>query len=345
MNTLKNDLLLRVLKGEPVERPPVWMMRQAGRYLPDFRALRAKHTFFERCESPDLVSQITLMPVDQIGVDAAILFSDILVIPRAMGVGVSIEPGIGPVLTPTIRSQSDIERLTTEVEEKLNYVFKGISATQKDLGGRVPLIGFAGAPWTILCYMVEGSGSKTFQKTKTFIYQHPQLAHALLEKITEASTKYLLQKAAHGCDVLQLFDSWGGLLSREDYLHFSLPYIEKILNVLHRQTPDIPTIVFAKGCAHILKDLGDLKPQAIGLDWTCDPKEVRKQIPKTLALQGNLDPSVLMGSETSIRERTRAMLKTFGLGGYIANLGHGILPETPPQHAKVFVDTVKSVRY
>ena len=336
MKELKNDLFLQALRGEKVSRPPVWFMRQAGRYLPKFREIRSRYSFFERCETPDLVSEITLMPVHAMGVDAAILFSDILVIPRAMGVDVSMQPNIGPVLSP-IKSERDIARLVTDVETPLKYVFDGIKQTKSDLHQRVPLIGFAGSPWTLLCYMIEGSGSKNFQKAKSFIYKSPELAHMLLEKLSLVTIKYLRQKIASGCDAIQLFDSWGGLLSPSDFEVFSLNYMRKIFQ---ETAPLAPGIVFAKGCDHSLEKIATLDVQGVGLDWTTDPKKARVRIPN-LTLQGNLDPCVLFASTQEIQKRTKQMVRDFGTQRYIANLGHGILPEVLPEHAKAFVDSVK----
>ena len=340
MQQIQNDLLLRALNGEKIARPPIWFMRQAGRYLPAFRALKSRYSFFQRCESPDLVSEITLMPVKDMGVDAAILFSDILVIPRAMGVNVDMQPNIGPVLSP-IQSKHDIEQLITDIEYPLRYVFEGIKSTKKDLCGSVPLIGFAGAPWTLLCYMIEGKGSKNFQKAKTFIYQNPKLAHLLLEKLTDATIKYLRQKATYGCDVLQIFDSWGGILSPSDFEEFSLKYMKKIFENI---SPLVPSIVFAKGCSHSLEKLASIGAKGIGLDWTISPDQARKRAPN-ITLQGNLDPCVLLAPQKEIQRRTEEMLRSFGPKRYIANLGHGIVPEVLPENAKTFVDSVKNFKW
>lgn len=339
MSEIKNDLLLRCLKGETVERPPVWMMRQAGRYLPDFIRLREKHSFFERVETPELATEITIMPVEQVGVDAAILFSDILVIPKAMGCPVDILPGKGPVLPEPIRKVSDIEKLHHPVvEEALGHVLKAITLTKEELAGRVPLIGFAGSPWTILCYMVEGGGSPNFNLPKQFCFTHPAEAQQLLQKITDVTIEYLQAKVRAGADVIQIFDSWGGLLSPADYRIFSLPYMKQIAKAIR----DVPVILFAKGCQFALAELSETGATGLGIDWTTEPKEARRKAGEKIILQGNMDPSRLLSPIPDIVAGTRQMIREFGDQRYIANLGHGILPNVPVDHAKAFIDTVKS---
>ena len=338
---LKNDLLLKALRGENVERPPVWMMRQAGRYLPDYQKLRAKYDFFTRVQTPELVCEITLQPVDQIGVDAAILFSDILVIPQAMGLEVQMVEGRGPVLPNPIQTPEDVNRLTTSgITDELQYVFDAVKLTKDTLDGRVPLIGFAGAPWTILCYMVQGHGSKTFDKAKAFCFQQPEVAHLLLDKITNVTIAYLKAKVTAGADVIQVFDSWAGLLGKADFETFSLPYIQKIVAALK---DEVPVIVFAKGAWYALKEIA-ATGAAIGLDWCIEPSFARQQAGNEVTLQGNFDPSRLLAPRTEISGSVKAMIDAFGAQNYIANLGHGILPHVPVDHARAFVDAVKAYR-
>ena len=265
MRTIQNDLLLRALRKEKVERPPVWMMRQAGRYLPDYIKLRDKYDFFTRVQTPELAAEITIQPVHQVGVDAAIIFSDILVIPQAMGLEVLMEEGKGPSLPNVIKTQKDIDALATDgIEEKLNYVSKALSLTKQELNGKVPLIGFAGAPFTILCYMVEGKGSKTWDKAKQFCFIQPELAHKLLQKITDATINYLKAQAKAGADVLQVFDSWSGCLSPEDFKFFAQPYLIQIADALKDTAP---VILFPKGSWYALKELSSSSASALGLDW------------------------------------------------------------------------------
>src|SRR3954470_19510711 len=284
MTALKNDLLLKALRKEKVERPPVWMMRQAGRYLPDYIKLREKYDFFTRCQTPELATEITLQPIDQVGVDAAIIFSDILVIPQAMGVEVLMEEGKGPSLPNVIKNQQDIDALITSgAEESLKYVCDALSLTKRELNGRVPLIGFAGAPWTILCYMVEGKGSKTWDKAKQFAYTQPGLTHQLLEKITVATIKYLKAQIKAGADLVQVFDSWAGSLSPADFKTFAQPYLVKIADALK---DDAPVILFPKGTWYALKDLSESSASGLGLDWCVDPKVARQLTGNKITLQG-----------------------------------------------------------
>jgi len=339
MAQLKNDLLLKALRGEKVERPPVWMMRQAGRYLPDYIKLREKYDFFTRCQTPELATEITLQPVDQVGVDAAIIFSDILVIPQAMGVEVLMEEGKGPSLPTTIKTQKDIDALiTTGAEESLKYVMEALSLTKKELNGRVPLIGFAGAPWTILCYMVEGKGSKTWDKAKQFAYTEPALAHQLLQKITDITIDYLKAQVKAGADTVQVFDSWAGSLSPEDFKTFSQPYLFKIADTLKN---DAPVILFPKGSWYALKDLSNSSAAGIGLDWNITPQTAREFTANKKTLQGNFDPAKLLAPIPQIKKWVKEMIDGFGTQNYIANLGHGITPNVPVDHAKAFVEAVK----
>ena len=339
---IKNDLFLRILKGETTERPAVWMMRQAGRYLPEFRALRDKYDFFTRCRTPELVADITTQPVDIVGVDAAILFSDILVVPQAMGIEIEMKEQVGPFLPHPIRSEADIERVEIpDVSHALGYVMDGIRLTKERLAGSVPLIGFAGAPWTIFCYAVEGKGSKNFDVAKSFAFSHPEWAHSLLQKITDTTIAYLKEKVKAGVDALQLFDSWGGVLSAEDYRLYSWRYTQQIVEALSEQ---VPVIVFAKGCWYALEEMSQSKAAALGVDWTCSPEMARKLTGGKKVLQGNLDPAWLLAPITQIKEKTQQMIRAFGKEHYIANLGHGILPEVPVEHARAFVEAVKSFK-
>ncbi len=336
---LKNDLLLRALNGETLERPPVWMMRQAGRYLPDYRVLRAKFGFFERCQSPELVCEITLQPVDQVGVDAAIIFSDILVVPQAMGMEVQLIENIGPVLPNPIKSLSDVEKLNIpDVADSLSYVFDALRLTKKELDGRVPLIGFAGAPWTLMCYMVQGKGSKTFDAAKAFCFTQPKAAHRLLQMITDTTITYLKKQVEAGADVVQIFDSWGGLLSPADFETFSLRYIRQIVTALKDMCP---TIVFAKGAWFALEEMSQMGASGLGIDWCITPQQARLWAGDNITLQGNFDPARLLSPIPEIRKGVHDMIDAFGTTRYIANLGHGILPNIPVENAKAFVDAVK----
>lgn len=340
---LKNDLIIKALRGEPTERTPVWMMRQAGRYLPEYRVLRDKYDFFTRVQTPELAMTITLQPVDQIGVDAAILFSDILVVLQAMGLEVQLIENKGPVLPEPVRTSADLNRLfVPDVEEKLGYVYDAIRLTKKELNNRVPLIGFAGAPWTLLCYMVEGKGSKTFDGVKTFCYAQPELAHKLLQMLTDTTIAYLKQQVKSGADIIQLFDSWGGLLSPDDFEIYSLQYMRQIIHALKNE---VPTILFAKGAWGSIAEIAATGAAGIGLDWCIRPETARKMAGHDVTLQGNFDPARLMSPIPELKKEVAKMLNGFGPGRHIANLGHGILPQIPVDHAKAFVDTVKNHRY
>ncbi|MGC8750001.1 uroporphyrinogen decarboxylase [Hydrotalea sp.] len=339
MSVIKNDLILRTLRGEKTERVPVWMMRQAGRYLPEYMELRRKYGFFERCQTPELACEITLQPVDIIGVDAAILFSDILVVPQAMGLEVQLIESKGPILPNPIQTSNDLQRIhTPDVHESLGYVFKAIHLIKQELNGRVPLIGFAGAPWTLLCYMVQGKGSKTFDEAKAFCYQQPQLAHQLLQMITNTTIAYLHQQVASGADTVQVFDSWGGLLSKADFETYSLPYLEQIVKAIQ---PIAPVILFAKGAWYSLTEMANTGAAALGIDWCTPPNIARQLAGEKITLQGNFDPAKLLSPISEIKKEVKNMLQAFGGQHHIANLGHGILPNVPVDHAKAFVDTVK----
>ena len=336
---LQNDLLLRALRGEELKRPPVWMMRQAGRYLPEYMALKSKYDFFTRVQTPELAAEITLQPIDIVGTDAAIIFSDILVIPQAMGVEVLMEEGKGPSLPDTIKTKADIDRLITEgVEESLGYVMQALQLTKQQLNGRVPLIGFAGAPFTILCYMVEGKGSKTWEKAKKFCFTQPELAHALLQKITDITIAYLKAQVKAGADVVQVFDSWSGSLSKRDFEAFAQPYLVQIAQALQA---DAPVILFPKGSWYALPALAQSGASGIGIDWCIEPAMARSLTNSSITLQGNFDPAYLLAPIPQIKQRVKEMIDAFGTQRYIANLGHGITPDVPVDHARAFVDAVK----
>ena len=342
MITIKNDLLLRALRKETVERPPVWMMRQAGRYLPDYLKLKAKYDFFTRVQTPELACAITLQPIEQVGVDAAIIFSDILVIPQAMGLEVLMEEGKGPSLPKIIETQKDIDALITDgAEDSLRYVYDALSLTKRELNGRVPLIGFAGAPWTILCYMVEGKGSKTWEKAKQFAYTQPLLAHQLLQKITQITISYLKLQARAGADTVQVFDSWAGSLSPADFKIFSQPYLLQIADALK---DEVPVILFPKGSWYALKELSESSAAGIGIDWCIAPEFARQLTNNKIVLQGNFDPAKLLAPIPEIKKAVKEMIDAFGVQNYIANLGHGITPNIPVDHARAFVDAVKEYR-
>jgi uroporphyrinogen decarboxylase len=336
---LKNDLLLRAARGETVERTPVWMMRQAGRILPQYRKVRSKMGGFkELVESPEFASEVTIQPVDHFGVDAAIIFSDILVIPEAMGLPYQMVENKGPWFEQTLSSLADIERLKVAEADDVRYTIDAIALTKKELNGRVPLIGFAGAPWTIFSYMIEGSGSKTFAQAKKFLYTRPKESHILLEKIALSTINYLKGQIAAGADLVQVFDSWAGILSSDQYREFALPYISMICDAIN----DVPVTVFAKGAYGVLSDLRLLNCQTIGLDWNMNPHESRMLVGDSKTLQGNLDPCVLYADDQTIVAETEKMIGAFGGQHYIANLGHGIYPDMDPTKAKLFVDTVKN---
>lgn len=341
MAKLKNDLFIRACKRKPVERTPIWIMRQAGRYLPEYRAVREKADFLTMCKTPELAAEVTIQPVDLIGVDAAILFSDILVIPEAMGMHLEMNEGKGPVFPNPVRTEEDAKNLKIiEPEKDLKYVLDAIKLTKQELNNRVPLIGFAGSPWTLLTYMVEGKGSKNYSFVKSLIYNNPKLAHAILDKLADAVSAYLSAKIKAGVDAVQIFDTWGGILAQKDFEEFSMRYIEKIISNLKRK--EQPVIVFAKGVHFKLDKLAKTGADVLGMDWTMDLKKVRKQVNDKVALQGNLDPCVLYAEKDIIRKEVKKVLKSFGKGsGHIFNLGHGILPDIKPENAKALVEFVK----
>lgn len=336
---LKNDLILRAATGEPTERTPVWLMRQAGRILPEYRAVRNSVSGFkELVETPELASEVTIQPVDILGVDAAIIFSDILVVPEAMGCTYEMIEQRGPIFPNTIKTPDDIKQLrVADAHYQLHYVYEAIRITKRALNGRVPVIGFAGAPWTILAYMVEGSGSKTFSKARKLLYTSPEMAHSLLDKITEVTINYLLAQIEAGAAMVQIFDSWAGILPPAHYREFSTKYISRICDAI----TTVPITVFAKGAFFALSDFAQLNCHTIGLDWNMNIADARATVGLNKTLQGNLDPCALYGSFDSIRLETLNMLASFGPTRHIANLGHGVYPDTDPEKVKFFVDTVK----
>ncbi|MBI6120977.1 uroporphyrinogen decarboxylase [Salegentibacter maritimus] len=339
---IKNDLFLKALKGETVERPPVWMMRQAGRYLPDFMKLKEKYDFFTRCRTPELATEITVMPIHQVGTDAAILFSDILVVPQAMNIEVEMKPGVGPWLPNPIRTTKAVEEvIVPNIEETLGYVMDAIKMTKQELNNEVPLIGFAGSPWTILCYAVQGQGSKNFDKAKKFCFTNPIAAHQLLQKITDTTIAYLKAKVEAGVDAVQIFDSWGGMLSPVDYQEFSWKYIQQIIDALK---DDIPVIAFGKGCWFALNEMANSGASALGVDWTISARNARYLSGGKITLQGNFDPSRLYSPPAEIKKMVTQMINEFGKDRYIVNLGHGILPDIPVENAKAFVEAVKEYK-
>lgn len=339
MEVLQNDLFLRAARGEETERVPVWMMRQAGRILSEYRAVREKAgSFIQLCTTPELAAEVTIQPVDLLGVDAAIIFSDILVVPEAMGLPYEMVEARGPVFPTTVRTAQDVDNLrVADPEADLGYVLEAIRITKKELNGRVPLIGFAGAPFTILCYMIEGKGSKTFSVAKKYLYAEPELSHRLLQKITDSTIAYLKAQVAAGANLVQLFDSWAGILSPQQYREFSLPYIAQICDALQ---PLVPVTVFAKGAFFSRREMNTLNCSVVGLDWNMDITESREMLPDKV-LQGNLDPCVLYSDYPEIRKQTREMLTQFGRRKHIANLGHGVYPDTDPDKVRCFIDTVK----
>ncbi len=336
----ENDLILRAARGENVERVPVWLMRQAGRILPEYRALRAKLSGFkELVETPHLACEVTLQPVTRLGVDAAIIFSDILVIPDAMGCTYEMVESKGPLFPNPIKSEKDIDALIIpDPDDQLGYVIEAIKLTVKELDGKIPLIGFAGAPWTILAYMIEGHGSKTFSESRKFLYTQPVLAHKLLDKITESTIAYLKAHVKAGAAMLQVFDSWAAILPQHQYTEFSVAYMDKICKAI----PEVPITLFGKGANHALSELAVLDCNTIGLDWTVNPLEARALVGNSKTLQGNADPCLLYSEPKTIITQTKQMLADFGQQRYIANLGHGVYPDTPLLGVETFIETIKS---
>ncbi|WP_150047361.1 uroporphyrinogen decarboxylase [Methylomonas rhizoryzae] len=345
MTSLQNDLFLRALLKQPVERTPLWMMRQAGRYLPEYRATRAKAgSFMQLCTNPELACEVTLQPLDRYRFDAAILFSDILTVPDAMGLGLSFAEGEGPQFARPVRSAADVARLPIpDPETELRYVMDAVRLIKTNLHGRVPLIGFSGSPWTLATYMVEGGGSKNFQKVKGLMFEQPALMHQLLDKTAQAVAAYLNAQIAAGADAVMVFDTWGGALSHADYLEFSLSYAQRVRQALNTQYDGrtIPTILFTKGGGLWLEAMADTGYDALGLDWQTDIGQARIRVGDKVALQGNMDPLTLYAPPAVIREKVGKVLQGYGQGsGHVFNLGHGILPDIDPAHVAAMVDAV-----
>jgi uroporphyrinogen decarboxylase len=345
MTELKNDRFLRALARQPVDVTPVWMMRQAGRYLPEYRATRARAgDFMALCMNPELACEVTLQPLERYPLDAAILFSDILTVPDAMGLGLYFETGEGPRFRKTVRSAADVEALPIpDPQRDLGYVMDAVRTIRRELNGRVPLIGFSGSPWTLATYMVEGGGSKDFRAAKALAFDQPQVMHALLDKLAQSVTAYLNGQIEAGAQAVQIFDTWGGALSHSAYLEFSLAYMQRIVAGLIREREGrrVPVIVFTKNGAPWLEQITRCGADAIGLDWSADIGEVRRRFGDRVALQGNMDPSVLYASPARIRAEVAAILESYGHGdGHVFNLGHGITPEVDPEHARAFIESV-----
>ena len=345
MTALKNDRFLRALLKQPVDVTPVWMMRQAGRYLPEYRASRARAgDFMSLCMNPEFACEVTLQPLDRYPLDAAILFSDILTIPDAMGLGLYFETGEGPRFKKTVNTLAEIEALPIPDPQKdLGYVMDAVSTIRRELNGRVPLIGFSGSPWTLATYMVEGGSSKDHRKSKAMLYENPQAMHLLLDKLAQSVTSYLNGQILAGAQAVQIFDSWGGSLSDAAYQEFSLAYMQKIVNGLIRENDGrkVPVILFTKGGGQWLESMADTGADALGLDWTTNIGDARRRVGGKVALQGNMDPSVLYASPQAIRAEVSRILESYGSGdGHVFNLGHGITPEVDPARAGAFIEAV-----
>ncbi len=345
MAALKNDRFLRALTGQAVDVTPVWMMRQAGRYLPEYRATRKlAGDFMSLCQSPELACEVTLQPLRRYAMDAAILFSDILTIPDAMGLGLYFSEGEGPRFHKTVRTAADVEQLPIpDMARDLGYVTDAVSLIRRELNGSVPLIGFSGSPWTLATYMIEGSGSKDFRHAKAFMYNQPEQMHLLLDKLAQSVTAYLNAQIAAGAQAVQIFDTWGGILTTQAYREFSLAYMKKIVAGLTRESEGraVPVILFTKNGGLWLQDIADSGCDCVGLDWTIEIGRARSLIGNKVSLQGNMDPSILYSTPDSIRAEVRRILASYGAGnGHVFNLGHGITPDVDPANVSAFVDAV-----
>ena len=336
---MKNTLLIEALHCRNKKRAPIWIMRQAGRYMPEYRALRLKYSFLEMCHNPELIAQVTQLPLQAFGMDAAILFSDILVIPEALGMGLHFDEGLGPIIDRPLNSVKDVESLPAiNMKQALSYVSKGIHLLRPELN--VPLIGFCGAPFTLASYMIEGKSSKDLLKTKKWMFQDPISFHLLLEKLTNHCVDYLEAQIESGVEAVQIFDTWAGMLAHTQFHEFSLKYLEKIIKRLNSK---VPIILFCKGSSYFASDMAKISPNALSIDWNAHLPTLRKIIPSNIALQGNLDPDILYASHETIKRETRALLDSMkGDPGYVFNLGHGITPLVPIEGVKVLVDTVKN---
>lgn len=345
MALLQNDIFIRSLLKQPVDRTPVWMMRQAGRYLPEYRQVREKAgNFLNLCTNPELACEVTLQPLRRFGFDAAILFSDILTIPDAMGLGLYFTEGEGPKFSNPVRTAADIDKLPVpDPETDLRYVVDAVRLIRRELKGSVPLIGFSGSPWTLATYMVEGGSSKSFQNVKGLMYEQPKLMHAMLEKLALSVASYLNAQISAGAQAVMLFDTWGGMLTSEDYNEFSLFYAKQVRSLLNTEIEGrrIPTILFTKGGGQWLEVMADAGYDALGLDWQTDIRKARARVGDRVALQGNMDPVALYASPETITEKVKTILHKYGSGsGHVFNLGHGILPDINPDHVKAMVDAV-----
>jgi uroporphyrinogen decarboxylase len=343
---LKNDLLLRALLRQPTPRRPIWLMRQAGRYLPEYRATRARAgNFLAMCTNPEIACEVTLQPVDRYPLDAAILFSDILTIPHAMNLGLEFESGEGPKFARPVRSAADIDRLRLpDPGRELKYVVDAVALIRRELKGRIPLIGFAGSPWTVGTYMVEGGSSKGFGLVKRMMYQTPGELHRLLDLLAKATILYLNAQIAAGAQAVMLFDTWGGVLTPAQYAEFSLRYMAQIIDALTREAEGrrVPNIVFTKGGGAWLAQIAAIGCDAVGVDWTTDLATARRAVGDQVALQGNLDPSALFAPPETLRAEALRVLASFGAGsGHVFNLGHGITPDVDPERVALLVDTVR----
>ncbi|WP_276359812.1 uroporphyrinogen decarboxylase [Daejeonella sp. H1SJ63] len=341
---MQNSLFLRAAFSKSTERPPVWMMRQAGRFMPEYWEIKNKYSFLEMCKTPEIAADVTMLPVDLLGIDAAILFSDILVTGEAMGGDLSFSQGVGPKFANPVRTQADIDNLLSEVGDKLQYVADAIKVIQQRLNGSIPLIGFAGAPFTVMSYLVEGGSSKDFKLTKLFIHNHPELAHQLLAKIAKVTVDYLNMQIAAGVNALQLFDSWALALCWDDYKEFSHRYNVEIISQLNRR--DIPVISFCKGSSVFAPLMAEAKPDVISVDWNADLLDIKKKLPAGIAVQGNLDPHILYADKKVIKERIHRLFERMrGENGFIFNLGHGIMPDIPFDHVKYAIELIREYRY
>ncbi|XP_068604945.1 uroporphyrinogen decarboxylase [Brachionichthys hirsutus] len=343
---LQNDTFLRAARREETEHVPVWCMRQAGRYLPEFRETRSGKDFFETCRSPEACCELTLQPLRRFPLDAAIIFSDILVIPQAMGMDVQMVAGKGPTFPEPLKEPEDLQRLqaNVDVSKELGYVFKAITLTRHKIQGKVPLIGFTGAPWTLMSYMIEGGGSNTHSKAKRWLYRHPDASHMLLRMLTDVIVQYLLGQVTAGAQALQVFESHAGVLGPEEFGEFSLPYLRdiarRVKEGLKKEGQDVPMIVFAKDAHYAVEDLSQSHYEVVGLDWTIDPRSARERSGGRVSLQGNMDPCALYAPKGRISDIVKKMLERFGTKGYIANLGHGLYPDMDPESVGAFVEAV-----
>ena len=346
---LKNDLLLRAARGDTVDRVPIWIMRQAGRYLPEFRELRSKHDFFTICQTPELAVEVSLQPIRRFDLDACIIFSDILVIPQALGMVVEMRPGVGPVLPNPIVTPDDINKLDSkaDIPKKLGYVAEAITLARHKLEGKVPLIGFSGAPWTLMGYMIEGGGTKTMSKAKAWLYENPEPSSKLLQLLTNAVVDYLVMQACAGAQLLQVFESSAEYLGPELFKKYALPCIQDISSrvkaAITSKGLDVPMTIFAKGAHYALNELAQSGYDVIGLDWTIKPEEARSIVGDNITLQGNLDPCALYAPESELKELAKDMVKKFGKNRYIANLGHGIYPDMKPENVEVLIKAIHEI--